>query len=282
MLVLPRGIVWLASFPKSGNTWMRILLSNLMAGGREAEDINRLALADGVASSRGLFEAATLVDSRLLTADEIDRMRPAIYEADAAEREGAGLVKAHDAYTRLPDGTPLLGRAARAAVYMVRDPRDVAVSLAFHIDDDPDDAIGYLNRPDSTFGASNRQVRQWLNGWSGHVTSWLDQTDIPVHVVRYEDLQADTTGVLRRTLDFLGATCDDDTLAAAVRFASFVELQRQERLSGFAERTSRTTPFFRTGVVGDWRRHLDRGQVARIEAAHADVMARLGYPLGAG
>jgi len=261
---------------------MRILLSNLLAGGTHPEDINRLTLTDGVASGRRLFETETLVDSHLLTADEIDRLRPAVYEAYAAERGGAGLVKVHDAYTRLPDGTPLLGRAARAAVYMVRDPRDVAVSLAYQQDIDLDAAIAYLNIPANHFGETSRQVRQWLNGWSGHATSWLDQTDIPAHVVRYEDLRADTAGVMRRTLDFLEGTCDDEALERAVRFASFAELQRQERANGFAERTSGIMPFFRSGVVGDWRHHLDRDQVARIEAAHAEVMGRLGYSLSVG
>lgn len=277
MLAMPDGVVWLASYPKSGNTWMRVLLSNLTSGGERPEDINDLSRRDGIASSRSTFEWQTLVDSDLLTADEIERLRPAAHDADAASRPGAAFIKAHDAYTRLPDGTPLLGRAARAALYLVRDPRDVAVSLAFHAGSGLDEAISLMNRPNGAFGGSHLQVRHRLTDWSGHVRGWLGQTDLPVHLIRYEDLQADTLEVFRRALDFLGVHCDKKAVARAVCHADFAELQRQERENGFRERVEGQAMFFREGCVGGWRRHLSAAQVRAVETAHAAAMARLGY-----
>ena len=71
--------VWLASYPKSGNTWMRMLIANLSAKDAPA-DINDLPERGGIASARGPFDYLTLIDSGLLTHDEIDVLRPRVYE----------------------------------------------------------------------------------------------------------------------------------------------------------------------------------------------------------
>lgn len=117
---------------------------------------------------------------------------------------------------------------------------------------------------------------QPLLGWSGHVTSWLDQTDVPVHTVSYEDLQADTAGAFAGALEFLGETAGRERLLRAVRHARFRELQRQESQSGFRERLS-AAPFFRRGQAGAWREELTAEQARRIEDGNRAVMQRLGY-----
>jgi aryl sulfotransferase len=105
--------------------------------------------------------------------------------------------------------------------------------------------------------------------------------DIPVHLVRYEDMQADTVGALTRALAFAGRAASDAEIAQAVRFANFAQLQAQEQETGFRE-APRPRPggrFFRRGEAGAWRDELNAEQVARIEAAHAPMMRRLGYAL---
>ena len=91
------------------------------------------------------------------------------------------------------------------------------MSLAFHLDCALDDAIDELNRPDGTFGGTATQLVQQLHGWSGHVRSWLDQHDLPVLLIRYEDLRADTLGVFRSALDFLGVDYAPQSAAGAVK-----------------------------------------------------------------
>jgi hypothetical protein len=276
-VAVPPGVVWLASYPKSGNTWLRILLSNLLGDG--PQDINDLSLKDSIASDRLDFDNRTLLDSLLLRDDEVERLRPAVHDACCAERRGAGFVKVHDAYTRLADGAPLLGRGARAALYMVRDPRDVAVSNAFHNDCSLDAAIGDLGNPTHALQGGryrHRQVRQRLLDWSGHVASWLDQRELPVYLIRYEDLLADTAAVFGQALVAIGIAATADRIAAAVRHADFAELQRQERQADFIERVG-GAPFFRQGRAGGWRECLTPEQVGAIEAAHGVIMERLGY-----
>lgn len=298
MKPVPR-IIWLASFPKSGNTWFRILLANLARDSDTPADINALEELGGLASSRFEFEAVTQLDSTLLSLDEIDALRPAVYAAiaegrmdgeegtvwssqRAASPAGHRWIKVHDAYSHLADGTPLLGsNVGHAAVYIVRDPRDVAVSLSHHLGSTIDVAIRMMNDPDGTFNGSPKrcdgQLRQRLLGWSGHAESWMDQRDVPVVLVRYEDMRADPVGTFASALRHVGREATADAIARAVRHAEFSELQRQEGESGFRERPLFTQPFFRKGVVGDWRTRLSAEQVDAIERCHGRVMARLGY-----
>jgi hypothetical protein len=167
----------------------------------------------------------------------------------------------------------------------VRDPRDVAPSLANHNRTSIDDAIAFMNDRDAGFCVKttrqHNQLRQQLPGWSGHIESWLDQSDIPVHLVRYEDMQADPAGVFARALAFAGRAASAEEIARAVRFADFAQLQAQERDKGFRE-APRPQPggtFFRRGQTGAWRDELTAAQIERIETEHAGMMRRLGYPL---
>ncbi|MES2494671.1 MAG: sulfotransferase domain-containing protein [Pseudomonadota bacterium] len=276
------GPVWLASYPKSGNTWLRMLLSNLLCGREGPEDINDLRLATHSLVNRPVIEDVTLIDSFLLTREECDRMRPALME-DAWREAGDHdvFIKLHDAYCHLPDGTPILGRPARAAVYILRDPRDVAVSLAFHTGKPIATIVHQIISSSTRMGGvkpHHEQVPQPLLDWSGHVRSWTAQRDVAVHVLRYEDLSADTVGCFGRAIEFLGLDATSEQLARAVAQADFSVLQRQEAEKGFRERRPESTaPFFRAGRVGGWREALARDHSAAIETAHGAVMAEFGY-----
>ena len=289
--------IWLASYPKSGNTWMRMLIANLSASDEPA-DINDLPERGGIASARGPFDRLTLIDSGLLTHEEIDCLRPRVYEALARgaaddeydarpESQPVRFVKAHDAYTMTSKGEPLLAgaRGAEGAVVIARDPRDVASSLANHSRIGIDAAIARMNSATEGFCArtdrQHNQLRQQLLGWSGHLASWLEQTDIPVLLVRYEDMQADAAETLSRVLAFAGRPVTAEEARRAAAFADFAQLRRQEREKGFREapRPWSGGAFFRRGEAGAWRDELSAEQVARIEMAHAPMMRRLGYEL---
>lgn len=288
--------IWLASYPKSGNTWFRMLIANLSATDKPI-DINNLPERGGIASAREPFDYLTLLDSGFLTHDEADRLRPRVYEElrrgapddeyEAPQQsEQVRFVKCHDAYTYTADGEPLLGGAdgADGAIVIVRDPRDVASSLANHSHTTLDAAIDFMNDDGAAFcdkiNHQPKQLRQQLRSWSGHTESWLAQKAIPTHLVRYEDMKANTVGTLRRALAFAGREAGDTDIARAVTFADFSELKRQETEIGFREAPPRTPRgFFRRGEAGAWRDELTAEQVARIEAAHAPMMQRLGYAL---
>jgi aryl sulfotransferase len=289
--------IWLASYPKSGNTWLRILLANLVVNTERPVDINDLPARGSIASARGPFDDLLLIDSGLLTHDEVDCLRPRVYEELARgahdDDDAPGIAtpavrfpKVHDAYARTPKGEPLLGgaRGADGALVLVRDPRDVAPSLADYVNWSIDDAIAFMNDGDAAWCrrtvSQDAQLRQKLAGWSRHVASWLDQSDIPVHLMRYEDLRTDTFAVLCDALRFASVTATPADVRRAVAFSNFSELQKQEKAKGFCEAAQRPgAKFFRRGESGRWRDDLTPEQVARIEKAHGPMMLRLGYQL---
>ena len=279
-------LVWLASYPKSGNTWFRMLVASLSVEDGNL-DINRLPESAGLAGDRAAFDAITLIESALLLDEEIDCLRPRVYEALAktavenrATHNGPRLMKVHDAYVLTPKGEPLL-KGADAAIVIVRDPRDVAVSLAHHTGRSIDDAIAFMATPNAAFGANGRgqpsQIRQTILSWKDHVASWLDQQDIPIYLARYEDMSADTVRVFRTAMQFAGRDVSPDEAARAVKLASFGNLQAQERAAGFGEHLIAQGLFFREGRVGGWRQQLTTEQASRIEKDHESTMARMGY-----
>jgi aryl sulfotransferase len=291
--------IWLASYPKSGNTWMRMMIGALAVPEGGEVDINSLSPPDGIATARVTFDYHTLVDSSLLTYDEIDRLRPAVHAAGAAglrdednkaeprESARARFVKTHDAYTPLMDGAPLLGgrRGAGGAVLIVRDPRDVAPSLAHHNSLSLDDAIARMcDVADAACARPDRcaaQLRHQLLGWSGFAESWQSQTDLPIVVVRYEDMRSDPAAALGRVMDFADDPRPAEALARAAALTDFAQLQRLEAATGFREAPPRAKGgFFRRGEAGAWREELTPDEAARIEAAHGAMMARLGYDFG--
>jgi aryl sulfotransferase len=286
--------IWLASYPKSGNTWLRLLLANVSAGDEQPVDINNVILG-GIASSRNSFDSIVLIDSGLLTHDEVDDLRPRAHAIIWREKFEDGLmrsdappvrfVKVHDAYTINFAGEALLGgsAAAHGAIMIVRDPRDVVSSLAHHLALSVDDAITFMANDDAALAKGTNhqafQLRQKLRGWSDHVSSLLDQTDIPVHFLRYEDLHHDTVGTLSRALAFARIAAPVEKINRAVASCNFALLREREQREGFAEAPPRGVKFFRRGKAGAWRDELSREQINRIESRHWQIMQHLGYGL---
>jgi uncharacterized membrane protein (UPF0127 family) len=184
------AICWLASFPKSGNTWTRILLSNLLAADTIGE--NDFVSLDGLFSSnRPLFDSITGLSSSDMTDEEIDLLRPDYYRRQTAATNRQLFVKVHEGYYRNADGEPILpADCSNGAIYLVRHPYDVAVSYAHHQGHDNFDLIiDQMNAADHALSSlGGMQLRQRTLGWQGHFRSWQDQEAIPVITIRYEDM----------------------------------------------------------------------------------------------
>ncbi len=282
------GIFWLASYPKSGNTWMRLALQSLERGGAPVRfdadkdawwERRRGGRVGGIVSSRAFFEDFLAVESSDLMADEIEILRPAAIVA-WAEGENAPIVKTHDAYLS-SQGTPLFPKdETRGAVVIVRDPRDVAISFADHSGLTVDAAIRKMADPHGTLAKGgthlSNQFAQRLPTWSGHVASWLD-APMPKIVVHYEDMITDMASTLAEAAAFVGIDAPADAVARAVAATRFDRLQAEEKRVGFQERAPNCKRFFRRGVAGGWRDTLTPEQAARIERDQGAMMRRLGY-----
>jgi hypothetical protein len=269
---LTRSIVWIAAYPKSGNTWVRIFLANLLTAGDTAVSINDLPFRLH-AGSRALFDELAGIDSSDLSEDEITRLRPLVYRQLAATLEAPICVKTHDRY----QATLFEADATRVALYLIRNPLDVAVSYAHHDGLTIDRVIDRMaDECFSMAGPGRLHVRQQVGGWSTHVESWCG-AQLPVAVVRYEDLRADGATWFARIAEQAGVPADADRIHTAMEFSSFERLREQEQREGFAETPTPGGSFFRSGRAGGWRDVLNRGQIDRIIHDHGAVMQRVGY-----
>lgn len=270
-------IIYLASYPKSGNTWFRTFISNLLCEPEEEVSINNLK-TDGIYSSRPLFDSTTGIEASNLTHDEIDRLRPLIY--NSLKLYENMYIKVHDAYTYLEDGSPLMGNVHAKAIYIIRNPLDVAVSFANHSSVDLDTMINRMNSGyafcdnDKTI---TKQLRQKLLTWSGHVKSWADAKELQVYFLRYEDMKLKPVEAFTNAVRFIGLNNTDEEINEAIIKSGFEHLKKEENELGFKEKPFGLKSFFRKGEVGDWRNHLSSEQVESLIGAHKEVMTSFGY-----
>jgi aryl sulfotransferase len=269
---------WLVSYPKSGNTWMRMMLQSLRKGGA-AVDINEPI--DSHTLHREEFEEHFGVESSDLTEAEIDAVRPELHRAIARSAKVPLILrKVHDHCWLTTSGERVFPpEVSRGAVYIARDPRDVAVSFAAFYGMDLKSAVGYLGdshrRPAKSSSRLIPQLSQPVGNWSEHVVSWLDDAAMPVLLIRYEDMLADSALELAKVARFLGLP--EEACAQAAASSSFSTLREQEDEQGFRERIPAATRFFRQGRSGEGKEKLAVHLRERIEAEHGAVMNRLGY-----
>jgi hypothetical protein len=122
------------------------------------------------------------------------------------------------------------------------------------------------------------QLRQNLGSWSGHVHSWVDDSGLPLHLIRYEDLRREPEKIFGEVAHFCNLPFDAARIQKAIAFSSFGELQKQEKEKGFRERLPKTSgAFFRQGRVGGWRDELTPDLVKQLIDAQGETMKRFGY-----
>jgi hypothetical protein len=238
--------VFLVSFPKSGNTWTRFLIANLVHPETPATFANIHVLVP---------------DPEGTPKREFDRMsRPRI-------------IKSHECFDpRYP-----------RVMYIVRDPRDVALSQYHYHRKCMKIADDY---PIEQF------VERFIAGqtcphgsWGENVSTWLAtrRNDPRFLLLRYEDLVADTPRELAKIAAFLGINASRDRIAQAVERSSAENMRKLEKaqshLSSLTKSSRKDLPFVRAASSGGWRSGLPQPLVAKIEAAWAPLMLHLGYEL---
>ena len=173
---------------------------------------------------------------------------------------------------------PLISMDVTAAAgYIIRDPRDVALSATDRFGVSVDETIELMNTAGAQGHPAPGMVYEVQSSWSIHVQSWTQRPHGKLHVVRYEDLLARPTREFRTIARKLGITRDKARIRRAVEHASFKKLQSIERAQGFAERSEFSEKFFRSGRSGAWKDKLTPEQAKRIERDHREQMERFGY-----
>jgi len=275
------GIYWLASYPKSGNTWTRSFIANLRNEEPEEIDINEIHTG-AIASGRGWIDEVLGFDSADLSPDESDLLRPEVYRWYAANAESLEYHKTHDSNTILASGQPLIPvDATLGALCIIRNPLDVAISFSHHNNCSIDQSIKNMGNEEFVFCKNikriDNQLRQKLLSWSSHVLSWADAEELNRLVVRYEDMKQQPLTTFTRMCRFLELPHDAVSVQDALNKCAFEKLQQQEKEKGFCEKSPKHKSFFRKGIVGDWQQTLTTEQIDRIVADHHIVMRRFGY-----
>lgn len=277
-----RGIVWLASYPKSGNTWLRVFLYQLLRilGGhpREEGELNRLERASTYETRRvALFEQ--LLGKPLAGASlaEVMQVRPRVHAAIQRSTPGVALVKTHNLLGHIHGMPTVNPEASLGAIYVVRDPRDVAPSLANHLGSSIQNAVDVLNRTGYCTDSSAEGAGEIWGNWSQHVWSWTSEPGGTLLVLRYEDMLENPLRAFTSVVRHLSLGATPHQIREAIDLSSFSRLQGEEAKTGFVERPARTERFFHSGRSGTWRERLTGEQIAAIVAVNQTEMKRFGY-----
>lgn len=231
--------VFLASYPRSGSTWLRFLLFESLAG--EASGFGN-----------------------------VNESIPDVKEHRIGKQlmpDGGRLIKTHEVYH--PE--------YRKAVYLVRDPRDVALSeYAYQT------ALGLVEQPlDDYLRAFLTKGVNPFSSWPEHVESWLAAPLSPdqLLIVKFEELRKDSIAAVSEILRFFGVTPDEGRIRRAIANNSVERMKAKEKET--PQRASKKGQFIRSGSVGGWRANLNETQIKIVRDHAAALLDRLGYPLDA-
>jgi hypothetical protein len=276
------GLVWLASYPKSGNTWTRAFLSNLAAvlSGEEevleVNSINRFTIGENFLE---FYQERLGYKPTASQRKEVAALRHEVQQWIADQFEGLVFVKTHNGLV-IDHGCSIINFAVTSgAIYIIRNPLDVAISLSHHMGKTIDEAIETMARPDTETPINDKRVHEIWGSWSQNVDSWTRKPHPAIYVMRYEDMLAapqKTFGGLAKHL-LLDAT--PAQLALGIERSSFAKLRSQEEKDGFKEKSAKAERFFREGRAGQWKEVLSPQQVERIVSDHGTQMSRFGYLL---
>ncbi|WP_272005940.1 sulfotransferase domain-containing protein [Roseovarius sp. ZX-A-9] len=274
---MKNSIVWLASYPKSGNTWTRIFLANYLANTKEPmpiNQVNKFGMGDAIAKTYHMV-ARRQIDTRDLALTL--SLRDKVLRGIVANNADVNLVKTHNIKS-VARGVDLIPtKYTRSAIYIMRDPRDMVLSAARHYGEPVDQVVSRIARSDNATQADDKTVAVFQGSWSEHVKSWTSYAPYPVLTLRYEDMLANPHEEFAKTLTHLGVPVDPERLDRAVRHASFDEVSKQEAEAGFVEKPAGAEKFFASGRSGQWKTDLDPALADQICKDHAKTMKKFGY-----
>lgn len=271
------ALIWLASYPKSGNTWMRSFLHNLFRNSHRPVSINEIDDFCLGASASAWYKRYTSTLPEEMTGEEAARYRLQVQRDFTTVFPDSVFVKTHG-YLGEHCGVPLHNMDVTAgAIYIVRNPLDVALSMVPHFGISLDEAIATLANENAGSRGAENHVPEHYGSWSTHVRTWTRVPNPALLTMRYEDMLDRPRKSMRTVADFLGLKPSTERLERAIKYSSFKVLKAQEQKEGFKERPDVSKAFFREGKRDQWREKLSPDQVRQIIRDHHEQMERFGY-----
>lgn len=282
---MSRNLVLITGYPRSGATWVRLVLEKLLYGRDRKFSINDLSPGFHGYPRRLMFDAIAAANAADLLPDEIDELLPLVYRQLNVETLKRIPVKVHDCARRSARSGEWVfpPDCVQSVLYLVRHPFDVALSYARFYDITVLTAVELMSpAQDAARVPADRlpmSLQPRIGSWSGHVRSWTSGSPYNVLAVRYEDLHANSQSGFRRLIAGSGFAFRQNDISDAIEECSFERLRAEEREHGFKERPSTLSPFFRAGRPQAWREEgeLNDGLREMLLRDHGATMGTFGY-----
>ncbi len=276
-----KKIIWITSYPKSGNTWMRYLLGNYFFNQDNKFDPDIISY----------IKKFTLDDKLLNNTKEDFKKNPySVSKYWLKSQENLKILngniiflKTHNALININGNEFTNENLSLAIIHIVRDPRDVVISFAkfsgISIDETINNLISkklYFTQDKDVF--SDVSV---MGSWAFHYDSWKNGiSNIPRILIRYEDLVRDCDYSFTKVIEFLseiiGFKINNKKIESSIELSGFKNLKKFENDYHFKENVG-FDKFFRTGKYNNWKKELTNDQIKKIEDSLYAEMIELGY-----
>ena len=269
-------IIWLASYPKSGNTWIRSFLVNYLNKRTSNFDLSLLQqikkfprheLYDQVKVNFNKF--SEIVKNWINMQEFINLKQEFTY------------LKTHNAMCTINNHPFTNIKNTIGVIYLVRDPRDVILSYSKFLNKSIAHTFNIMkNSSIAPIDSSKNSPDEVMMGsWAENYRSWRDYNSVKKIIIKYEDLILNPYENFFKIISYLnklnGLTIDEEMIKKSIENTSFKNLQNLEKKVGFKE--SKHGNFFRKGKSGNWKNELDKKIVSQIEQAFKEEMKELNY-----
>mgnify|MGYP005996228311 CR=1 FL=1 len=282
-------IFWIASYPKSGNTWLRALISSYYY-------TKDGMYAESVIKKIGQFpEKRYFIDFNHNKNVVADTSR---FWIEAQKKINLNnkiqFFKTHNAFGSLNNNQFTDNTNSIGALYVIRDPRNVITSLKNHYELDNEEALKWMMNESnyiydvSKFDEDGYSDFQFVSSWATNYKSWMVQKKIPIKVIKYEDLLTKTYVVFKDIVEFINKITNNperinkDKLKNSVNSTSFNKLKDKEDKNGFSEaitskKNKKKIPFFYLGPKNDWKKILDEDLKTKMNDTFKKNLVELSY-----
>lgn len=264
------SLTWIASYPKSGNTWVRSIIHAGLTG---SLDINRLSITSrGFASKVAELHRGKIA---LQFPEEASSFWATCQRRLSFDLNGKkAFLKTHNAAVKCGGEKFPLTDTSNGVIYIVRDPRDVIISYSNHYRIEPREAFDRIHSQHNHIWATDSLERfEFLSRWDTHVLSW-NSLSIPKLFLRYEDMLETPERSIKKIFEFLDLEPVIST-EKIVDLTNFANLSKQEAVNGFNEAVNGAT-FFNQGKSQQWK-DLDLALLNEVTEAFGEAMGVFGY-----